>query len=450
MSKNELTFYGGVGAVTGANFFLQSDEKKFLIDCGLVQGSNSAESENNSPFQFDPAEIDYLFVTHAHMDHIGRIPKLIRDGFVGTIFSTEETRSIARPMLEDALYIMRHDKKIEIYDEADIERSFHNWKTLEYHSVTRITDKVSVKVFDAGHILGSAIYEFYLDRGSKTISFTGDLGNSPSPLLRDAEVSSDPQYLVIESVYGDRNHESKEMRSEKFKKAILENFHKGGVLLIPAFSIERSQVLLSELNTMVEHRFIPNMPVYFDSPLAIAVTEIYKRSKNFKPEVLKEMERDDIFQFPNLKTTRTRSDSDLIDEGGKPKIIIAGSGMSLGGRILKHEKKYLGEAKNTLLLVGYQSPGSIGRRLIDGDRKIKIDGEEIVVRAKIDKIDGYSAHMDSDHLLEYVEKSSPNGKLKKVFVCMGEPKSSAFLAQRIRDYLDIEAIVPERGSTWDL
>ena len=452
MKNPRVTFWGGVGIVTGANFFIEHGDKKFLVDCGLIQGEKFAMDDNRKPFPYNPAEIDYLFVTHAHLDHVGRIPKLVKDGFKGVIYSTPETKSLGNLILEDACAILAkdavHDGVLPLYEPVDIVKAMSLWKEIPYHVETEIYPGLAVYLRDAGHVLGSSMFEFTL--GDKKVMFTGDLGNSPTPLLKDTETIHDIDYLIMESVYGDRNHEPKDERRQKLRDVINQTAKRGGAVVIPAFSLERTQVILYELNHLVENKLITSLPIFVDSPLAIKVTSIYKASKGyFNDKVQAEIkDGDDIFNFPRLKFSMSGQESMAIRNTPNPKIIIAGSGMSSGGRVTHHEVNYLPDPHSTILLVGYQSLGTLGRQLQDGAKKVMINGQEVTVRAKIETINGYSSHKDSDHLVEFVADSKET--LKKVFVVMGEPKASLFLTQRLRDYLGVDALYPERGKPYEL
>lgn len=444
----KLTFCGGTGTVTGANFLFEVEGKKILVDCGLTQGIKLADDINWDEFSYDPKQIDILFVTHAHIDHLGRIPKLIKEGFQGKIYSTLPTQALARPMLEDTMTILSKNKEYnltEIYNEEIIEKTLSLWEGFEYHKTIKLADNFEVSFRDSGHILGSAMVEFIYNK--KKILFTGDLGNSPSPLLPDTEKIDDIDYLIMESVYGDRNHESRDDRKKLLEATIEDNYKAKGTLIIPTFSLERAQELLFEMDDLVEHNRVPVMPVFLDSPLAIRLTEVFERYKDyFNVKAQKAMVSEKhLFEFPGLHLTLHSEESKKINEVPNPKIIIAGSGMSSGGRIVHHEKHYLPDPNNIILLTGYQAVGTIGRLIQEGIKTVKIYGEDVPVRARVVTISGYSGHKDSDALLKFVENSMET--LKKVFVVMGEPRSSMYLSQKLLDNLGVEAHVPEEGST---
>lgn len=444
----KIKFCGGTGSVTGSNFLLEANGKKILIDCGLTQGIKLADTINWDDFSYDPKEIDFLIITHAHVDHIGRIPKLIKEGFNGIIYSTLPTKSLAIFMLEDTMNILSKNREYDlesIYNPDNLKKAMSLWQGYEYNKRIKITENFDFTFQNAGHILGSAMIEFVLN--NKKIVFTGDLGNSPSPLLPDTEKLNDIDYLVMESVYGDRNHESRDDRRKYLEKVIEDNYKRKGTLIIPTFSLERSQELLFELNDLVENKRIPPMPIFFDSPLAIRLTEVFKQYKNyFNEQAQKVMSIDQhIFDFPGLHSTLRTEDSKKINEVPNPKVIIAGSGMSSGGRIVHHERHYLPDPNNTILLIGYQAVGTPGRLIQEGAKTVRITGEDVSVRAHVATIHGYSGHKDSDGLLNFVEDTMET--LKKVFVVMGEPKSSMFLVQKLRDNLGVNAYAPSMGDS---
>lgn len=466
-NKPRITFYGGVGVVTGANFLLETvdattgaESKRILVDCGLEQGSPESSRRNRKAFEYDPASIDYLFITHAHLDHVGRIAKLVKDGFHGVIYSTPETKALAELIMDDAVGLLAHEAQKEgvlpLYEAKDVSVAIGLWKTIEYHTHFQVCDGVSVYLRDAGHILGSAMIEFSIktEKGDlRKILFTGDLGNSPTPLLKDTESieGSGADYMVMESVYGDRNHEPADERKEKLKRVINETVARRGVVVIPAFSVERTQVILYELNNLVDCGQIPSVPVYVDSPLAIKVTDIYKKSTRFfNQEAQADAGEGDhqLFNFPRLKYVPTNEGSRAIENMPGPKIIVAGSGMSAGGRVIHHEAEYLPDEKNTILLVGYQSIGTLGRQLLDRHKTVRINDRDVRVKAHIETIYGYSSHKDSDHLVEFVAEVAPS--LKKVFVAMGEPKASLFLVQKLRDNVGVDAVMPERAVAYEI
>lgn len=444
--KATLTFSGGAGTVTGANFLLETGSAKFLIDCGTAAQENLCDSENLAPFPYDPASIDVLFVTHAHADHIGRIPKLVRDGFRGVIYSTDATKDISAVMFDDALSVMQEQAArmgcAPLYERADVDRALSLWQAHPYHEPFQVGE-VTAAFLDAGHILGSSYVK--LTRAGRTILFSGDIGNSPEPLLNERESPAGAHYIVMESVYGDRLHEGRALRKQHLRDAVEATRERGGVLLIPSFSIERTQILLFELNDMVEEGSMQPIPIYLDAPLATRITDLFRRYIHYlNPKARAHFEKgDDPFAFPGLTVIQNKGASQAIHREADPKVIIAGAGMSAGGRIRSHEQHYLGEKKAAVLFVGYQAPGSLGRRIKDGAEKVQIDGRYVRIHAHIDELTGYSGHADRDELLQFAEEAGDG--VEKIFVTMGEPKASIFLAQRIKDFYGIETHVPEKG-----
>ena len=446
-----LTFYGAAREVTGSCFLLETKDKKILVDCGMFQGSNFNEAKNHDDFLFDPKTLDAVFITHAHIDHTGRLPKLARAGFKGKILATAPTIDFSRALLLDSEHVIRmeaeHEGREPLYNIKDVERVFDFTESVPYDQYTVLNDNISFFLRDAGHILGSVIIELFLKDGDKKIKivFSGDLGNSPSPLVRDPFIVKDADYLLIESTYGNKLHPTEGARKDLLEDVIEETIAAGGVLMIPAFATERTQELLYELNELMENGRIPKVPVFIDSPLAIKITEIYKKYPQLYDKEAKELLKlgDEIFHFPGLRFTPGVEDSRGINAVRPPKIIIAGSGMSQGGRILYHEKLYLPDEKSTLLIIGYQVKGSLGRKLLDGEPTVKIHGAEVEARAKVVQIAGYSAHADQKQLLAWVDPMRHS--LKKVFVVQGESEASRTLAQIIADQMAVPTVVPAEG-----
>jgi len=446
----EITFYGAAGTVTGSNYLLEADGHKILIDCGLKQGSNFAERQNFEPFPYNPADIEAVCVTHAHIDHIGLLPKLFKDGFRGTVYSTPATKDFAELMLIDSEHILNQEAEREgkpvLYDIADIERLMKNWQGINYHQPVDISG-FHVEFYDAGHILGSSI--IHIEADGRTIVFSGDLGNTPAPIIQPTEKIASADYCLIESTYGDRLHEPASQRKEVMEDAIEDTVKAGGVLMIPAFAMERTQELLFNLHELFESGRVPKVPVFIDSPLAIKLTGIYKKyESSFNKTILTVEKGEDIFNFPGLRFTLTTEQSKEINNVPAPKIIMAGSGMSTAGRILHHETRYLPDPKSMILFVGYQTHGSLGRRILEGAKVVKIFGEEISVRCQIREINAYSAHADQNQLLDWIKPM--RNSLKKAFLVHGEQSSSEALAGKIRDNFAINAVVPKQGEKFVL
>ncbi len=456
MSTFRITFAGGAQMPTGSNFLVEFGGKKILIDCGLVQGEKYSLPTNSAPFTYDPKSVEALFITHGHLDHVGRIPRLVRDGFRGNIYSTAPTREIAELIMLDSLGLLgkeaQHTGVEPLYEEKDVFESMHLWgTTFEYEKPFTFTTndgEAMITLHDAGHILGSAFIEIVY-KGKKLV-FTGDLGNTPSPLMRDTTPLKDVDYLVMESVYGDRNHKDKDRRIEIFKEAVTSTITKGGTVLIPAFSIERTQEMLLAFNELVEGKQIPAVPVYLDSPLGINITKIYKKYESWFNENIEKIIKsgDDIFAFKGLISTATPEESKAINADHRPKIIIAGSGMSNGGRIVHHEAKYLPDPNSTIIIVGYQAVNTLGRRIVDESQEVIIQGKPVLLKARVVNIHGFSAHKDSDHLVEFVGTTAAS--LKKVCIVLGEPKSAYYLGQLIHETYQVPVLVPEKGDVIEL
>ena len=468
----KIIFHGGARSVTGANYLLEHNGIKILVDCGLNQGSKYAEDLNYQPFKYEPAEIKYVFVTHSHIDHIGRLPKLYKDGFRGKVYTTTATRDMMAVALPDNMRRIGEEAKEmghePLFKQEDLDGLMLLVEGVNYNELIELEGIVAV-FHDAGHILGSAIVEIRWDINFKSLPttnyklqtirkvyFSGDLGNMPTPLLRPTDKITDADYIVIESAYGDRVHEGREERRQKLVSIIKSTVERGGVLMIPSFAVERTQELLYELNGLFNDKIIPRVPVFVDSPLAIKMTGVYKKHPEyFNKETMYLIESgDDIFNFPGLQMTPTADESKKINDVPAPKIIIAGSGMSQGGRILHHEIRYLPDSASTILFVGYQVDGSLGRRIQGGDKEVRIMGQIVPVRCNIENLSAYSAHADQPGLLKWVGASTTDeggaGSLKKVFVVQGEEESAKTLANLIREKYGIDAVAPRESEEFKL
>lgn len=449
----KVTTHGGAETVTGSHFLIENDSAKIVVDCGIEQGENYCEECSYEAFPYDLQTIDAVVITHAHLDHVGRAPKLVKDGYQGKIYMTPPTRDLAELILRDSAHIMAgHAKergKAPLFDERDVDAFLSRVEEVAYHQEVQVHPTLSFKLGNTGHILGSASVRIQDHTDGATFAITSDIGASPAELLPDAEPITDADVVLIESVYGDRENPEQKQRVPLLKEVLKKAIERGGAVLVPAFSMERTQLMLYELSNFFESGQLPKVPVFLDSPLAISVTSVYRDYARtyFKKDIQEELHKEgDIFSFPFLKMTPSREESEDIAKTPNPKIIIAGAGMSHGGRIGRHEARYLPDPKSTLAMVGYQAPGSPGRLLSDGATKVRLDGREVKVKANIVTIHGWSGHADRNGLLEYAQKCLPY--TKTFLVGIGEPSAARFLAQRIHEYLGVKAIVPRNGDTF--
>lgn len=442
----KLSFHGGTREVTGACYLLETGRAHILFDCGLFQGSSDIDDLNFEPFGFKPRQIDALVVTHGHLDHVGRIPKLVKEGFRGTIFSTAPTRELAEALLGDAMGIAQREGK-ELYGTDDLKKTFDLWQDVSYDQRFQAGD-ARIMLANAGHILGSSLAHCQV--GEVRLLVASDLGNVPSVLLPLPSVVRGVTHLVIESTYGSREHESEEERVLKLERAVEDAASRRGTLMIPAFATERTQDILFLLNQMLYFKRIPEIPVFVDSPLAIRVTEVYERYTEYYKEEIRGLykEHPNLFRFKKLRLTEKTEESKAINDIPPPKVIIAGSGMLNGGRILHHLKRYLPDANSILLVVGYQSAGSLGRRLVDGEDMVKIFGEDIPVKAEIRKVNGFSAHADNPELFQFVQQTKDT--LKHVFMIHGEEAQALHFMHEVRDRLGVQADAPTMGQEFEL
>jgi metallo-beta-lactamase family protein len=453
----ELSFHGAAGGVTGSCHLVRVGDKQLLIDCGMFQGSRDVDEENANHFGFEPSEIDFLFLTHAHLDHCGRIPLLMKRGFRGEIVTTTATRELAKLVLMDAAGLQveearrkgnRHQRKGDIppeplYDVPDVldamERFGH---TARYNTPLVLADGLRVTFGNAGHILGSAwvLLEVNDQGKQKRLLFSGDLGNREKPILNPPTPAPQADYVITESTYGNRAHKSVAESVQELKEAIQETLERGGNVVIPTFALERAQDLLYFLRELEEQRELPrSLAVFLDSPMAISATQVFRRHPEyFNPETSQLFEDGkDPFAVPGLHFTRDTSESKSINHVRSGAVIMAGSGMATGGRVLHHLQYNLWRKESSVVIVGYASEGTLARRLVDGEKEVRIFGEEVRVAARVYTIGGFSAHADQQELLDWYRSS---GAPSITFLVHGEENGRAALAQVLRQRgLHVEA-----------
>lgn len=444
-----IKFYGAAREVTGSCILVETAGARILLDCGFFQGSKLAESRNFEKLPFDPRTINCLVICHAHLDHVGRIPVIYKQGFRGKIFSTAPTKELARLVCEDSYKLMseeaRRDKTPVYFSEEDIAGAFELFQTIDYEEKLEIHPGVNVTLKNAGHILGSAIC--LLESEGRKLAYTSDLGNTPSTLLIPPAFIKDADFVICESTYGSRVHEDISRRQAKLSEIIVETIAKSGVLMIPSFAIERTQELLHDIEHFCNNANCAIPTFYLDSPLAEKVTTVFEKYPEYLSPTLTLEHDDDIFGLKRLKVTSSVSQSQKIDSEPNPKIIIAGSGMMNGGRILFHLQKYIENSNTALLIVGYQASGTLGRRLLDGDREVKIFGKKYSVNTRVMAIGSYSAHADGPQLLNWLSKIKG---VSKIFLVHGEIMESEELARKVRETLHVETEIPQLAEEFQL
>ena len=473
----KVTFFGATKTVTGSNFLVEGAGKKFIIDCGLYQGIDKEEMKNAEPFPYDINEIDFMLLTHAHIDHSGRIPKLYKEGYRNKIYATNATCDLCAIMLPDSGHIQETETEwknrkrirrgeellVPIYDAETAARSLELFKTVPYDQIIEIDDNIHVRFNDAGHMLGSSIIEVWIKENgeNKKIVFTGDLGNSDIPLLSEPTMIEDADFVVMESTYGNRLHIRNDNKAKLFIDIVTDTIKQGGTVVIPSFAVGRTQEILYELNKIKEsdtdnpefekkYEILMNTPVYVDSPLAISATEVFRENMDLFDEETQELIKrgDNPLEFPGLKFTQTVEESKALNESNESSIIISASGMCEVGRIKHHLKHNIWNPKNTILFVGYQAPGTLGRKIVDGAKSIKIFGEEIAVNARVEYIEGYSGHADQEGLLNFIYSfiKKPN----HIFLVHGEEEGQKVLKDKIIETTNIPVTIPSYGETYDL
>lgn len=462
----KITFLGAAKTVTGSCFLIETGKVRFLVDCGMFQGRSSEEELNMEPFPFNASELDFMLLTHAHIDHSGRIPKLYLDGFSGDILATKPTVELAGIMLPDSGHIQEFEAEWQnrkrmragkepirpLYTTQEARDSLRLFKSVPYGERIDLGGGVKVRFNDAGHILGSSIIEVWVvEGGSETkLVFSGDIGKKGMPILHDPSIIEEADVLVVESTYGNRLHKNSANKVDRFVDIINETLERGGNIIIPSFAVGRTQEIIYELNKHYEmyegklDRFL-HVPVFVDSPLAISATEVFRNNLDcFDEEARSYIENgDNPLEFTALSFTRTADESRALNDLKESAIIISASGMCEAGRIKHHLKHNLWRQECTILFVGYQAEGTLGRRLVDGAKRVKLFGEDITVNARIEVIDGFSGHADRDELIEWI-----NGFRKKpsrTFLVHGESEVMQEFAQTIREECGLDPLIPARG-----
>jgi metallo-beta-lactamase family protein len=463
-----LTFFGAVRTVTGSMFVLENDGVKVLCECGLFQGHRAESEKKNRNLPFNPIELNQMLLSHAHIDHSGNIPTLVKKGFAGSIYTTFASRDLCSIMLRDSAHLQEKDvehvnwmnlhkpkngKKIPVpkleplYTVEDAIRSLRSFRGVVYDQPIDIIDGFKATYRDAGHILGSAMIEIEMTKRLKTrkILFTGDLGRKDLPILNDPYQAESADILIIESTYGNRVHEPIETAEVKLAKVINDTIQRGGKIIVPAFAVERTQEFIYDLHQLTEQGKIPTIPIYVDSPLAVNATDIFRlHPECLDAATLKYLEKqEDPFGFGKLQYIRDVEGSKRLNSLTTPCIIISSSGMCEGGRILHHLRNNIGDARNTILVIGFMADGTLGKRIVDRMPVVKIFGEEYELKAQVVKLNSFSAHADHNELLEYIKNIKQ--KPKQVYIVHGNSDQSEPLAEGIKQLGISNVFIPEAG-----
>lgn len=443
----KIHIFGAAKVVTGSCYLIETEKSKVLVDCGMFQGPKEITKLNYEPFRFNPKEVSDVILTHAHLDHSGLLPKLIRYGFNGKIWSTGATKDLTEVVLKDTVHIQYDDLRDinrvrekhglpplkELYFVEDVEKTINSFKTVPYDEMIRITDDISIRLRDAGHILGSASIEMFIEENGKTkkVVFSGDIGQWNVPIIKDPTLIESADYVFIESTYGNRLHEDVPLREQLLLDAVLTTFERNGKLIIPSFAIERTQELLYYFHRFLNQNKFPEEEVFVDSPLAIRAIEVFKKhTECYDKEALNEFKS--IFGFPNLRLVHSKNESKKLNDYEESAIIIAGSGMCTGGRIVHHLRHQLWKKENMVLFVGYQAEGTLGREILEGKEEVEILGETVKVNSEIRKIESFSAHADLRELVKWINgfKEKPN----RVFITHGEEEAVNALKKQLTNF----------------
>lgn len=469
----QLRFLGAVKGVTGSNHLIQFQDKLIMLDCGMFQGKD--EDLNYEELQVNPADIDYLFLSHSHIDHSGRIPCFVKKGFQGKIYCSKPTYDLCKIMLLDSAHIQEMEaqwknKKAQrlgkplvepLYTQQDAENSFQFFQPVLYDQYIEIDRNLTIRFRDAGHMLGSSIIEIWLKEEEETIKivFSGDLGMQEKPILKDPEIIDYADYVIMESTYGNRVHKDIKKSEEEFIHIILQTIRQGGTVIIPSFAVGRTQEIIYELNKYYDkhHDFISDefrelkkIPVYIDSPLAIKATEVFRKNMHVFDEEAKNylISGDNPLDFRNLHFIQSTEESKALNFSQEPKIIISSSGMCDAGRIKHHLKHNLWKENCSIVFVGYQAEGTLGRKILDGIKDVKILGERIHIKAKIYNIEGFSGHADKNGLMNWLKNFKE--KPQKVFIVHGETQSKADFAEEVEKNLGINCMIPSYNTTYEI
>ncbi|HHY83805.1 MAG TPA: MBL fold metallo-hydrolase [Clostridiales bacterium] len=468
-----IRFIGAVKGVTGSCHLIEFGDKRLLLDCGMFQGKD--DELNYQELPFNPADIDYMVLSHSHIDHSGRIPLLVKKGFHGTIYCSRPTYDLCEIMLLDSAHIQEMETEwanrkamragrplIEpLYTQDDAKRSFKYFKPVLYEQIVNADENLTLRFNDAGHVLGSSIIEMWIKEGQDTVKivYSGDIGMKEKPILNDPAVIESADYVIMEATYGNRLHEHIEKREKELLNIILKTVLRGGTVIIPSFAVGRTQEIIYELNKYydshkdldeIQLSFLRNIPVYIDSPLAAKATEVFQRNAGVFDKEAREylMRGDNPLIFANLHFTQNADESKQLNFSDEPKIIISSSGMCDAGRIKHHLKHNLWKKNNSIIFVGYQAEGTLGRRILDGAKKVKILGEEISVNAEVYNVEGFSGHADKNGLINWLMNFKK--KPVKLFIVHGEYQAKADFAAEVEKVLGIECIIPEYDEVYEI
>jgi metallo-beta-lactamase family protein len=468
----KLTFWGAAGTVTGSMHMLEAGGKRLLLDCGLFQGRRKDADAKNRVLPFDAPSVDAVILSHAHIDHSGNLPTLVKSGFTGPIYATPPTIDLCDWMLRDTAHIHEHDaeflnKRLEsrrsrglqnghvepLYTMADAERTLPLFRPVRYHQPCTIAPGLVYEAYDAGHMLGSSSVVLRDSSGGAApvrLIFSGDVGRPNLPIIRDPERMPPAEYLILESTYGGRLHKSGEHVINKLADVVNRTAHRGGRIIVPAFAVGRTQQLVVLLHQLANEKRIPNIPIFVDSPLAVNVTEVHRDHPECFDEETREYltNREDPFGFRRLQYIREASESKKLNDLHGPFVVISGSGMCEHGRILHHLRNNIEDPRNTVLITGFQAADTLGRKLIEKAPEVLIFGEPMRVRAQIASLDELSGHADQNELLEWIAPIAPG--LRKVFLVHGEPEQGAILAKLLQSNYGLEVAAPARGESFEL